>query len=369
MEGTKKVKAIYDYEATTPLELSIVVDEILTVSIEDSNEDWYYGSNNEGEGFFPANYVRDTPYPGLSQFGSQRSLNSHHNEDHSYHTSTDTSMDPSINSRENFVETSVKQFSQRIPARHISKSVGNLGHIKSFGSQRSIDSYSSEDYTYKVPRQVKKSLPVPAMRKSTYHFASTSKQSNCNLRSFSGINDNLTIDEWISLYEFGRAQDTNEEKVRNLMNYLSEKALSWYVQEVAKKTPPITWNDCKQRMLARFGANIERPLIVAIYRKFRENDSVEKYYSEKMTLLNQTNLPDIDKIALLTDGVPKHYQKSLVSTQISTPDQWFIIASRIEAMNSDLSNHLRIMPIPEENATDIPPIPSNDTQPRKWGWF
>lgn len=43
-------------------EISIVTDEILTVTNQDIGEGWYQGSNSKGEvGLFPAGYVQEIP--------------------------------------------------------------------------------------------------------------------------------------------------------------------------------------------------------------------------------------------------------------------------------------------------------------------
>jgi hypothetical protein len=187
------------------------------------------------------------------------------------------------------------------------------------------DNFSDDEIPIEIG--VKKILAKPKPKPRNYFFDMLHP---CNLPRFTGKKNSIKVFEWIRLYENDDCH-MEDQKVKKLMKHLDgTDALTWYAQEIAQFSDSITWSDCKQRMLEHFGANNLRPIVAAFHIKFKENDTIKTYFNEKSSLLDQTNLLDVDKVAMLTDGMPNHYQPSLSPSQIKSPAQWLKHALNLE---------------------------------------
>jgi len=149
------------------------------------------------------------------------------------------------------------------------------------------------------------------------------------LERYSGRQDEIRLSSWLNLYNVITDGKSDKDKVTLLMRYLKGEALAWYADEITKD-PKISWDECSVQMLSRFGEPLVRPLVAAQRRIFSRQDTVQKYFDEKMRLLRQCDLDDTDIVSQLTEGMPMSYRTSLIVAQPSAAVQWLTVALQLE---------------------------------------
>lgn len=148
---------------------------------------------------------------------------------------------------------------------------------------------------------------------------------------FSKEKDGIRINAWINLFELIIGDmKSDKQKILELMKYVDGEALTWIGDEIAPQASTLEWLDVKEKMIRRFGQIIIRPLISAQKGHLRYNETIQKYYEEKMDMIRQTNMIEEDRVASLTDGMPDQYQNLLNACEIETTSSWLTKALKFE---------------------------------------
>ncbi|UYV74184.1 K02A2.6-like [Cordylochernes scorpioides] len=121
-----------------------------------------------------------------------------------------------------------------------------------------------------------------------------------------------------------------DEKIKNLMYYLTDSALEWYADEIISNPAIKRWEVVKEKLIQRFGSYNANPIVSASHRRLKREESIENYFQDKIRLLNQTHLTKEEKIHLLTDGLPNDWKDLIVAAQPTDATKWFHIAASIE---------------------------------------
>ncbi|UYV71593.1 K02A2.6-like [Cordylochernes scorpioides] len=150
------------------------------------------------------------------------------------------------------------------------------------------------------------------------------------LQKFNGSKSAIRPESWIKLYDFENNSLKEDEKIKNLMYYLTDSALEWYADEIISNPAIKRWEVVKEKLIQRFGSYNANPIVSASHRRLKREESIENYFQDKIRLLNQTHLTKEEKIHLLTDGLPNDWKDLIVAAQPTDTTKWFHIAASIE---------------------------------------
>ncbi|UYV72398.1 hypothetical protein LAZ67_9002947, partial [Cordylochernes scorpioides] len=153
---------------------------------------------------------------------------------------------------------------------------------------------------------------------------------NNRLQKFNGSKSAIRPESWIKLYDFENNSLKEDEKIKNLMYYLTDSALEWYADEIISNPAIKKWEVIKEKLIQRFGSYNANPIFSASHRRLKREESIENYFQDKIRLLNQTHLTKEEKIHLLTDGLPNDWKDLIVAAQPTDATKWFHIAASIE---------------------------------------
>ncbi|UYV80667.1 hypothetical protein LAZ67_19001324, partial [Cordylochernes scorpioides] len=153
---------------------------------------------------------------------------------------------------------------------------------------------------------------------------------NNRLQKFNGSKSAIRPESWIKLYDFENNSLKEDEKIKNLMYYLTDSALEWYADEIISNPAIKSWEVVKEKLIQRFGSYNANPIVSASHRRLKREESIENYFQDKIRLLNQTHLTKEEKIHLLTDGLPNDWKDLIVAAQPTDTTKWFHIAASIE---------------------------------------
>ena len=148
---------------------------------------------------------------------------------------------------------------------------------------------------------------------------------------YSGSKHPNKVTEWLDLFDIVTIDWPEREKLRALPRHLLDEAVSWFTLEIGPVIQTITWTECRQRMIARFGKVFGNPIVEATERRLSSREDVSNYYNDKKRLLTQANVSEDIQIELLTNGMPDYYRTLIAIHRPKTTSDWLEIAFSIES--------------------------------------
>lgn len=147
---------------------------------------------------------------------------------------------------------------------------------------------------------------------------------------FKGDSSKVKITAWLAVFANTFSDKDDAGKIKMLGQYLEDEALTWYAEEILE-AQITSFEAAKKTLIGRFDKTHIRPIISAKDRQLEpDTESLQDYYNDKMRLLRQTKLDDLDKVALLTEGLPQYYRTPMIAGGPLDPNNWLSLALQFE---------------------------------------
>jgi Ty3 transposon capsid-like protein len=166
---------------------------------------------------------------------------------------------------------------------------------------------------------------------------------------FSG-DTNPTVSDFLKIYKYngGRREMTDEQLVRNLVDYLKGEALMWFIETYDGKEKEVTFEELRRDMVNRFGSmsgiNKARSELRNRYQQRDENVGVYVRDILKLCAKVDMNMSEENKIYQIMHNLLPSYQNMIVAHEAKTTDE---LLSRLRA----IENNLDIMPLASSSSS------------------
>ncbi|UYV69327.1 K02A2.6-like, partial [Cordylochernes scorpioides] len=186
-----------------------------------------------------------------------------------------------------------------------------------------------------TPRSYMVDTPVGTLRRNRFHLrkgVTVQYPADPSTPTFSG--EELVENEKTPVVDFP-SNDSEDGQIR------TRNALEWFADEILSNASIKKWDTVKLKLIQRFGYKVESPIVAASKRRLKKEETVEDYFIDKIRLLNQTSLNNVEKLKMLTDGLPLDWKNYLVTAQPKDPSHWMQIAMEIEQNNNQIRQQQR----------------------------
>ena len=156
---------------------------------------------------------------------------------------------------------------------------------------------------------------------------------------FSVKDDGISIQAFLGIFDWAFDKLTDDkEKMLKLVCFLEGDAADFFGTDIVPISG-ITWDEVKVRLTSRYGHSEVPPVMAAIQRTLRSNETIRQYYDDKTRILRRmTGLTEAERSDHLTHGLPDAYRSHFYGRRFTTTTDWLGCAQDIEA---DLVRHHR----------------------------
>lgn len=154
------------------------------------------------------------------------------------------------------------------------------------------------------------------------------------LANFSGDDSNVKIANFIRIYEnlAKRTKWSEEEMKWNLVSYLEEDALDYYVEHILANEE-LDWKQAKENTIRRFDQFQIEPFMEFLSFKWTPDMKLKHYFNKMRALGVASNLDEKKIIDGLTRGLPMNLRAEL--TSVTDLLQWSSVAQMLQQRLDD----------------------------------
>ena len=132
------------------------------------------------------------------------------------------------------------------------------------------------------------------------------------------------------------------DKIEAIGMHLSGKALRWYSSTILeiRDLDTVRWEEFKRLFMDAYNRKTDSPLDRWLDYTLEQAGDVETYFTEKTHLGNLASQNMANQISGLTRGMTDRFKFALATSQhITTTNEWFNTAKRLESINNARKQH------------------------------
>ena len=162
----------------------------------------------------------------------------------------------------------------------------------------------------------------------TDHSSHRSSSSKPKIQIFKGLNDKVSIENWIKRFEMLAVYHKWSDTRKGIMlgNFLEDDALNWYIENYENDN----YVELKFKMLSRFGLETVEPIIEFVNLKYDIKTGIKDYFETKRRLGVLAKLTEAQMIPLLIHNLHPKMADCFTAVKPKTFAEFYSIAKTAE---------------------------------------
>ena len=156
-----------------------------------------------------------------------------------------------------------------------------------------------------------------------------SSHSKPKLQLFKGLNDKITVENWLKRFEMLATfyKWSSKTKIVMLGNYLEDDSLNWYVENYQDGD---SYDSLKCKIIARFGIETTEPIIDFINLRYDVKQGIKTYFENKRRFGVAAKLTEQQMIPVMIHGLHPKMTEYFTAVKPKTYSEFYSIAQTAE---------------------------------------